>query len=320
MRALLVLLCLAALPLSGQEIRVRVQADTSIISVGDRITYTVVVEHAADEHVVWPNPDSLDLGSFEVLGAEVLAPRQVDGMTVSGIRFMITAFELGELEIPSFDVRVEGSDGMVTEVPTDAWAVHVRSVGLDEGGEIRAIKGPLSIARTFVSVLPWLMLLAGLIAVGVVWWRRRRRENSSHLRPVQLLKPPHEIAYQALDHLERSGLLQRGAVKDFHVSVSEIIRNYVEGRYEIFALEMTTTELVDRLWRVGIEGDLLGRFRMFLERSDLVKFAKLRPSADESRDMVAIARSLVDDTRPQMMITDAEEDDATREEEYSVPV
>jgi hypothetical protein len=313
MRLLVAVLLVLSQPLQAQEARVRVQADTSVIRVGDRITFTVAVEHAADERVVWP--DSLDLGSFEVLAAEALPPQQVEGRSVTAARFALTAFELGELKIPSFDLTVEGTDGSVTNLSTDAWGVDVVSVGLDEEEELRGIKGPMMIALTFVSLLPWLVAIAVLIAVGVWFWRRRRPHDSSPLGPVKMARPPHEIAYEALDQLDRSGLLQRDEVKEYHVRVSEIIRSYVEGRYEIYALEMTTVELVDRLWRVGIEGDLLDRFRRFLERADLVKFAKAHPTSDRSRKMLAIARALVDDTRPHLVVRDADAELLGSEEE-----
>ena len=46
-----------------------------------------------------------------------------------------TAFQLGKLELPSFDVAVE--DGERLLLPTDGWTVTVETVGLDEGGDIR---------------------------------------------------------------------------------------------------------------------------------------------------------------------------------------
>ena len=299
MRFLAVVLLLVAIPLEAQEPRVRVQADTSVMSVGDRIVFTVAVEHAAADSVVWP--DSLNLGPFEVVAAEGLPRQQVDDRFVTAARFALTAFELGELEIPSFALSVVRGDGTVSELSTDAWGIEVVTVGLDEGGEIRAIKGPLMIALTVISLLPWLILLTVVIAVLVWLWKRSHKRDVRELGPVEIGRPPHETAYAALERLEESGLLERDEVKEFHVLVSEIIRTYVEGRFRIYALEMTTADLVDSLWRVGIEGDLLDRFRMFLERADLVKFAKLRPSASRSTEMLEIARALIDDTRPRMM-------------------
>ena len=101
------------------------------------------------------------------------------------------------------------------------------------------------------------------------------------------------MALEALDELERSSLLERGQVKRWHVRVSEIIRTYVEGQLEVPALEMTTGEVVAGLRGAALGGRVTGAFHAFLARCDLVKFAKLRPGTDESRELLGAARSLV---------------------------
>jgi len=219
---------------------------------------------------------------------------------------VLTAFELGELEIPSFAIGLTHPDGSEASVQTDPWGVEVRSVGLDEGEEIRAIKGPLAIALGVVSVLPWLLGALVVIGLGVWWWRRRRPEDNREFGPVVLPRPAHEVALEALAELEGAGFLERGSFKEYHVRLSEIMRVYLEARYDVHALEMTSAEVVDALWRVGIEGELLDRFRRFLERADLVKFAKFEPTSAESRALLEEARGLVEETRSRMMEFDDE--------------
>ena len=82
-------------------------------------------------------------------------------------------------------------------------------------------------------------------------------------------------------------------MKAYHIRVSEIIRAYVEGQLEVPALEMTTREVVHGLRRASLSGAITESFRSFLDRCDLVKFAKLRPGADRSRELIGEARSLV---------------------------
>ena len=82
--------------------------------------------------------------------------------------------------------------------------------------------------------------------------------------------------------------------------MSEIIRTYVEGRFDVFALEMTTGEVMDGLGETGLADDTLIAFAEFLNRCDLVKFAKLRPAPDGCRGILVAARDLVDRTRPRV--------------------
>lgn len=292
---LLVAQTLASPSLAAQGPEIRTRVDTTVLTVGDRVHLTLEVEHAPGATVEWP--DSLDVRPFEVLEARPLEPVTEGGRVGSRLRLTLTTFELGELEIPPIPVRVVAPDGSETVVESDAWGVEVVSVGLDEGGSIRAIKGPLSIPLRLVSLLP--LLLALLALAGAGWWVWRRRgggEEETRASPI-LPRPPHEVAYEALDRLEAEDLPGRGEIKRFHVEISEIVRRYVESRFRIQALEMTTGELLAALGRRGVEGAVLEHVRGVLERCDLVKFAKHRPSAEASRELLPLARELVDESR-----------------------
>ncbi len=284
--------------LAAQEPRVGTTLDKTLLGVGDRLELAVRVEHASGETVLWP--DSLSLAPFELLGVELLPPEDVEGGVVSGARFTLTVFELGDLELPGFELGVEDSDGSSVPLFTDPYGVTVESVGLDEGGDIRAIRGPLGMPISVIHLLPWLLLLLAAACVAYWLWRRRRRDEGEDVprRSAILPRLPHEEAYEALDRLEASNLLERGEIKEYHIVVSEIIRTYVEGRFDVYALEMTTGEVIEGLGDRGLEGGTLGAFHDFLGACDLVKFAKLRPTPAGCRQVLARARELVDRTRP----------------------
>lgn len=292
----------------GQAPRVAMEVDTTVINVGDPISVVLAVDHPADWSVQWA--DSLDIAPFEVLeyavtdagagsvGGTGSAPGRAgsapDDGALSVAMLTITSFELGELEIPPIEIAVAGPDGAVQVLSTDPFRIGVVSVGLDESGDIRDIRGPLGIARNWWALVPWLLLAAAVGAAAVYMYRRRRaRPVAEVVKPKVPPRPFHLVALEALDELERSSLLERGQVKRWHVRVSEIVRTYVEGQLEVPALEMTTGEVVAGLRGAALGGRVTGAFHAFLARCDLVKFAKLRPGTDESRELLGAARSLV---------------------------
>lgn len=278
--------------------RIHMAVDTARVTVGDRIHLQVAVDHPPSSRVVWP--DSLDLSPFEVLDARTTSPREGDGIVRSVLSLTLAAFELGDLEVPSFRVEVVDARGTSEVLETNRYGVRVESVGLDEGGDIREIKGPLRLPRALGPVLLW-ALGAGLAALlAWVWYRRSKRRTPGRNggKPGPPSRPPHEVALEALARLEASPLLERGEVKEYHIRVSEILRAYVEGRFQVPALEMTTWDITRGLERVGLEGPVLERLRRFLDRCDLVKFAKHRPGEEESRAVLADGRRFVEDTIP----------------------
>jgi hypothetical protein len=290
------LVALAPVSLRAQAPRVFTELDTALVSVGDRMALTVRVEHDPAATVIWP--DSLALDPLEVLGAELAPPLSEGGRSITSASFTLAAFELGDLEIPSFDVRVDMPDGSSNTLSTDRYVITVQSVGLDEGGDIRAIRGPLGLPLSVVYVLPWVLLLVLLGGLGYWLWVKRRRPEASPRRSVVIPRFPHEDAREALDRLEASDLLERGEIKEYHILASEIIRTYVEGRYGVYALEMTTGEVVEGLRSVDLPEDAVQAFVWFASRCDLVKFARLRPAPVACREVLQAARAFVERTQP----------------------
>jgi hypothetical protein len=76
------------------------------------------------------------------------------------------------------------------------------------------------------------------------------------------------------------------------------LRTYVEGRFQVPALEMTTREVVTGLHRRAAPSDFIDGLTGFLDRCDMVKFAKVRPDAETSRTTLAVGRTLVEGSIP----------------------
>jgi hypothetical protein len=284
---------LAAAPALGAQSSVTVAVDSARMTVGDRLTMTVTVEHPAGASVTWP--DSLDLSPFEVL-----AVRNEVGTTRSSATLTLTAFELGMLEIPSLDVLVTAAGGAEEVVSTSPYAVEVVSVGTDESGDIRDIRGPLGVPTSPVRLALLILLPLLLAALLFVLARRLRSRKDESPRPAlgPLPRPAHEIALEALAALGGSGMLERGDVKEFHIEASDILRRYVEARFRVEALEMTTREVLAGLELAGSEARFREGLGAFLEQCDLVKFAKVRPGTDASRQLLDLGRRLVLDSVP----------------------
>jgi BatD DUF11 like domain len=287
----------AALPVAAQS-SISAQLDTTTATVGDQITMTVTVDHPADARVVWP--DSLDLAPFEVLAKRTLPDQARGAETRSSAELTLAAFELGDLQLPSFDVSVIGADSTQEELHTDPFGVHVESVGKDDSGDIRDIRGPLGMPMSTLRMLMWLALplLAAVLLYAVARRLRPRRHRGDPPALGALPRPAHEIALDALAALEASGKLERGQVKEYHIDVSDILRTYVEARFRVDALEMTTIEVLDGLRRAGAPERFSDGLRAFLEQCDLVKFAKVRPAPEQCRQVLELGRRLVLDSRP----------------------
>lgn len=136
-----------------------------------------------------------------------------------------------------------------------------------------------------------------LLIVLVVLLRKRKKEAPLPIVPVvQLL--PHELALQQLDKLTEQQLWQNGHVKAYHSALTYVVREYLEGRYHILALEQTTDEILQQLRSGDFDFSLSQKLGDVLQTADLVKFAKAQPTSEFHERAMATAREFIHETKP----------------------
>lgn len=121
----------------------------------------------------------------------------------------------------------------------------------------------------------------GLGALIAALWRRRNRVEEVAEDEAFVRRPAWEIAFEALDALEAEGMLDDGRHLEFHMRLSEILREYIGARFSFLALEMTTTEIA-RALSDRETGEYREELLEVLGDMDLVKFAKFTPPRDLS--------------------------------------
>ncbi|MBC7188339.1 MAG: hypothetical protein H5U38_15040 [Calditrichaeota bacterium] len=281
-------------------ITVESKVDRATIYIGDRIVYTVTVKRTADVVVEMPSLGA-NLGMFEIRDYAVKEPSKQGDLITEQTEYVISTFETGEFEIPPLTVRYHtAADTTRRELRTEPIKITVLSLNPDQAGDIRDIKPPLEIPRDWGRLLRRagvgaLALL--LLAAAVVAFIRYRKGKGLLPRKEKPPRPAHEVALEELDALVRSGLLEKGETKQFYSELSEIVRRYIEGRFYVAALEMTTGEVLQAMEEAALGSEERELLRELLELSDLVKFAKYLPGAQENERAVHLAYDFVERTK-----------------------
>jgi hypothetical protein len=141
-------------------------------------------------------------------------------------------------------------------------------------------------------------LCAAALGGLLTWLVVRRLRARVIVRPGPPPRPAHEIALEKLDRLGQYGFLEDADNRPFYFAVSEVIREYLGGRFGFDSLELTTDELIEELRRAAGRELILGEISGWLAACDLVKFAKISPSATEARGTLETALRIVTSTRP----------------------
>jgi len=158
--------------------------------------------------------------------------------------------------------------------------------------ELRDIKPPVVIPRGWQWVWWAVGALTAVAALYLAWryWQKRRL-----LVPAVPIVPAHVRAKQKLE--EALALL--GQPREFCILVSDTIRWYLEERFDFHAPERTTEEFLHELKGTNLlTPDQKSSLGEFLNRCDLVKFARYEPAEPELRDLHASALRLIEETEP----------------------
>ena len=287
--------------LYGQANHVSVESkvDRSKITIGDRITYSIIVTHGEKIQVEFPDFGG-NLGAFEILDYRDPEPRVLDSMTVLQRDYIISTFDTGDYSIPAVAINfVNMPDTVVQQLETEEIKITVESLKPSEAGDIRDIKDPLELERNYMPIIKLGVIIFCLILLGIliyVFIRRRRGQSILPLKTKPAL-PPHIIALNDLNELVNSDLWASGDVKEYYVRLSDIIRIYIEGRYSIKAPDMTTSQLVEMFKIINIDDNVTDRVELFLSECDLVKFAKYIPDDDEKENATQTAYDIIDMTK-----------------------
>jgi hypothetical protein len=284
-------------PVSTKEpITVEQSLDQAIITVGDLITYTMTVNTPEGLEVALPPPGA-QLGQFIIRDYQIPEPEESKGRLVHKFIFNITAYTTGQLEIPPIPLLINPRGESASALITEGIQVRVAPVTDPEDLEIRDVKNPLSIPmdwKPYLIAAAAALSLLGAGAAVLLYLSRWRPRPEALPEPV---RPAHELAYQELRDLVKERLLEAGEIEAFYTRLSEIIRRYIALRWRIYALEYTSTEILDALKTRVLTNRVYERIRWFLQETDLVKFALHIPAESARREIIDRAREIVDWSR-----------------------
>ncbi len=286
--------------LSPQEAPISIisSVDRSTITIGDLITYTIIIDHEKSVNVIPPSLGE-NLGEFEIRDYTVHVPVKENDRILERVDYIISTFETGEFEIPPVEIRYTiPPDTEENIIKTESINITVESVKPSEEGDIRDIKPPWDIEYDWRPLLIYgfVGLLVVLVIMGAfIYLRKKHKGETLILRKRQPERPPHEIAYEELRRLEESDLLKKGKIKIFYSEIADIIRRYTQNRFQIEAMELTTSQLLNELENFQ-EESLIHLYRNLLELCDLVKFAKFIPESSQHIEAIQQARNIVDKT------------------------
>lgn len=287
--------------LNASQVSVKTSLDSAYILMGKQTT--MHIEIIQEQNVSGRLLNATDTLTKEV---EVIKLLPADTIDLGSNRNQI----LQDVIIQSFDSGLYSLPPMAYIVGRDtfysnALALKVLPVSVDSLQTIHDYQGVVEPNTRFYDYLPdfiteywWIYLIIIIIATAIFVYFKYFKKGKIILVPKKKEIPPYEFAIQQLTKLREEHLCERGHEKEYYTRLTDILRVYLEKRFGINAMEMTTTQIISVLENNDDTKSQNKYMRQVLEIADFVKFAKVRPIPDDNVKSFQSAMQFVEETRP----------------------
>jgi len=296
--------CLCTLQTQAQQTIVKASIDSTHLLIGRQANILLEVIQPKGRFIQMPVLQETITKGVELLS--ISKPDTTDLGSTLQIRqnFLITSFDSAIYVLPPFLV-IDGTDTIrsntlglkvstIPDVDTESKKFH----------DIKDVISPPFVLSDYALIIWIIVGICVLILVGWYFYEVWQGKRSLNLfkKPEAPKLPPHVIAINELDEIKAQKLWQQGLNKQYHSSVTNTLREYIERRFGTRAMEMTSGEILEKVKLINDTDSVYDNLKQILQLADFVKFAKYQPLPDENELSMMNAYLFVNQTKKEEVI------------------
>ena len=309
MKRLLLLISLTYVTATAlAQVGVEATIDSIQMLIGQQVHVTLTATTPVDATVVFPTYKSREqlVAGVEVLTVSEEKKETIDGGQRLSRIYTLTSFDGNLYYLPPFKVKVNGK-----EYQSKSLALKVMEVDVDTT-KMNQFFGPKDVQDNPFqwsdwSLVFWLSVLL-LVLLGVAAYLYvRLRDNKPLIKSFKLVKRllPHQRAMKEIEQIKADKMVSSENQKEYYTKLTDTLRRYIEERYKFSAMEMTSSEIIERLTQDGDQKSL-DVLRQLFTTADLVKFAKYSTLINENDMNLVNAIEFINQTKLETPVVEEE--------------
>lgn len=287
----------------SQDVIVNGKIDADTIFTGHPFNYNLDIRMPQGYVLNWNEIKDTLNKSIEVIGRSEVTEQPIDNSSdiLLSQLLTLTSFDTGYVEIPSIGIKYYKSakDTTLYTSYTDYMDIYVKPVAIDTTMAYKPIKMPIKQNITFEEIVPFFcgaIILAGLILLIIYIIRRSKNKENVDEEEIKPQIPAIVTAREKMAQLKDANLWQSGKYKDYYTDLTGIAREYLEGQFDIDAIEMTSDEILDEVRKINLGNSIFNKLQNTLTTADLVKFAKAMPNPTENENAFLNINSFIEES------------------------
>ena len=292
MRKLLIFICLilSTLLVFAQS-SIEAKIDPIEMMIGEQAQVTLTVQSNEEVKVEWPK---FQPRQMLVPGVEVISTQQPTSNTML---ITLTSFDGSLYHLPPFKVKVNGKELKSEDLALKVVEVEVDTTQLDKMFPPKDVQdNPFRWSDWSLSF--WLSVLMLLLMALGYWLYLRLRDNKPIIAHIKIVKRllPHQKAMREIEQIKADKMVASENQKEYYTKLTDTLRRYIEERYGFSAMEMTSSEIIERLIAAD-DKQSLDELRQLFMTADLVKFAKYSTLINENDANLVNAIDFINQTK-----------------------
>lgn len=259
--------------------------------IGEQATVTLTVQTADDAKVDWP---TFQPRQMLVPGVEVLNTQRTSDHTMI---ITLTSFDGNLYHLPPFKVKINGKEQQSADLALKVVEIEVDTTQLNKFFPPKDVQdNPFLWSDWSLSFWLSVLLLVLIALCGYLYLRLRdNKPIISHIKIVKRLLP-HQKAMKEIEQIKADRMVASENAKEYYTKLTDTLRKYIEERYGFSAMEMTSSEIIERLTAAG-DQQSLDELRQLFTTADLVKFAKYSTMINENDANLVSAIDFINQTK-----------------------
>ena len=276
--------------LAFAQASIEAKIDPIEMMIGEQATVTLTVQAGEGANVQWPTfqPRQQIVPAVEVLATHTSSQT----MTLT-----LTSFDGNLYHLPPFKVKVNGKEVKSADLALKVVEMEVDTTHMEKFFGPKDVQdNPFQWSDWSLSF--WLSVLMLVLAALGYYLYLRLRSNKPVIAHIKIVKRllPHQKAMKEIEQIKADKMVMSENQKEYYTKLTDTLRKYIEERYGFSAMEMTSSEIIDRLMSTG-DQQSLDELRQLFTTADLVKFAKYSTMINENDANLVSAIDFINQTK-----------------------
>lgn len=274
--------------LSAQQVHTYIDRDS--VTVGDRITFSIVFEGEYSS-ITYPDESQFE-DEFNLINRQrfQISPSR------DSLAYDLQFFGTEDIQISRKEIQLTTSQRDTT-LYTTPFPIFFKTLLSDEEDEFRPFKPIFDFARNWMLLILLLILIVILSIYLYRWIQNRKTVDetpSESTPPPPFVNPLFELKKKINELDKTTNLKSISDFEQFYIRLGDAIRMYLKRVYEFPALEMTTREIIEELHKELAPSEIIKITRSVLNEADMVKFANFKPGQELAESVLNKANHFIE--------------------------